>query len=118
MKAFKSIHGKYLMAEEGSLFAHHHLREHGGKGFFQVEAHGEGKVSLRTHHGKFVAVDAYKNIYLTHQHNADCKFHLEHQNGYVAFRSAHHTYLGLDPYGTVFVSHHRERDEYFEVRMD
>jgi hypothetical protein len=33
-KAIRSIHGKYLMAEEGTLYAHHNLQEHGSKGYF------------------------------------------------------------------------------------
>jgi len=118
-KAFKSIHGKYLMSEEGSLYAHHHLHEHGGKGFFQVEPYGSGSLSLRTHHGKHVAVDSFKNIYLTQSfHDHDCKFHLEHHNGLVSFRSAHHTYLAIDYYGTVYVSHHHKDDCLFEIRQD
>jgi hypothetical protein len=114
-KAIRSIHGKYLMAEEGTLYAHHNLQEHGSKGYFFFETHSQGGISLRTHHGKFVAMDSFKSIYLTPQHSHDTKFIIENFNGYHAFRSHHGTFIALDPYGDVRGTHRVDQNEMFQI---
>jgi len=119
-KAFKAFDGRYIMSEEGELFTHHYLNEHGGKGYFHIEGHGDNKVSLRTHHGKYVAAGQYHDIYLSHQHHEyETKFHIEFsQNGQVCFRSHHSGYIGVDPSGTVRIHNALTPGEWFWIHSE
>jgi len=85
-KVFKDMDGRFMTAEEGHI---HFLSERTHKGHFHVEQHDGGKkVSLRTHNGKYVAVNSNKEIYLSHTHHTDeAKFHLENHHGKVALKS-------------------------------
>jgi len=104
------------MAEEGELYTHNNLREHGSKGFFHIEKHGDNKVSLRTHHNKYVAADSSGFIYLTHQHHEfETKFFLEWFQGRVAFRSHHMGYISITYDGSVCLQNRLGEEQLFFV---
>jgi len=111
-KAFKAYDGGYLIAEEGHI---HVLPELTDKGHFHVEEHDDGKkVSIKTHNGRYIAVNCNHEIYLRHDHhNDEAKFHLENHHGKVALKSHHGGYLGVHD-GRLSVHHERTEHELFQ----
>jgi len=112
-KCFKA-NGFYLAAEEGHLEGH---TEKSKKTDFHIEEHDGGKkVSLKTHTGHYVAMNANHEIYMAHSHASDeAKFFLEqHDNDRVALRSQHGGYLGVDASGRTGVSRSLGTSELFE----
>jgi hypothetical protein len=116
LRALRAHNGRWVVAESGHLFTHHHLQEHLQRALFTFETHGNDKISLRTYYGKYVAADSFHNVYLTnHHHDYETKFHIEWHNGRVFFRSHHSGYLGVNDSGEVRLHSHRGPNELFEV---
>jgi len=95
-RAFKNHHhGLWLIAEDDTLYGHYDLHH---KGYFYVEKHGmfSDRVTLKTHHGRFVAGNAAHQLYLAYSHSDETHFHLEHHDGKVALRSHYGGYIGVD----------------------
>eukprot|EP01027_Heterolobosea_sp_BB2_P005419 GEZU01008297.1.p2 GENE.GEZU01008297.1~~GEZU01008297.1.p2 ORF type:complete len:120 (+),score=31.24 GEZU01008297.1:122-481(+) len=114
-RAFKSHHGTYLHAEHDGLQMHHEIRP---SGHFHVENHGS-HITLRTHHGKYVAINHHKQPYLTHHiHDKDAHFVLErHPHGKVAIKNPHHGLYFGDHHGQVRAHHYLEDHELWEELM-
>jgi len=115
-KAFHCANGGWLIAEEGMLLCEYNLQNHGNKGYFHVDKHGNNQVSLRTSHNHYVAADGWGGIYLTrHHHEYETKFHLEWVNGKVAFRSHLKGFLGVAWDGEVRIVRQLGPEELFTV---
>jgi len=96
-RAFKNPHHQlWICAEGDTLYGHFDLH---AKGYFHVEKHGvfSDRVSLRTHHGRYIASTAMHQIYLAPCHSDETHWHLEHHDhGKVALRSHYGGYIGVD----------------------
>jgi len=104
--AFHNNHdNRYLIAEHGSLGAHHHLGDHsllwshGHKGHFHIEQY-PGYICLRTSHGKYVAISHHGQLYLADTPaNPETALSLEFfpaHNGKFAIRALNATrYIGV-----------------------
>jgi len=103
---YNTLAAKYLMAEHGSLGAHHDIHHAGHlfgpdkshKGHFVLETHGHHQ-SIRTCYGQYISCTSGGSIYLSNnRHEYDTKWtvewHPEHR-GKFAFKSWHGRYLGL-----------------------
>jgi hypothetical protein len=113
-KAFRVCHGKWLTAEEGSLFAEDHCHD---RGIFFIEPVTGDEVQIRTSHGKYLAAGEFHNLYLTHQQQPyETRFHVEfNYDGRVSFKSHHKGWLGIDQNGEVHVIPQKGENELFEV---
>jgi len=107
------------MAEHNSLYTHYNLyaQHHHGRGFFHLEPMGDGKVSIRVHHGRYVAASERNHIYLAYEHHKyDTKFLIEwFPDGKVAFKTHHAGYIGVDDDGKARVHYQRGINELFDI---
>jgi len=112
--ALRVHHGKYMVAEGGSVYTHYN--DHGGKGHFTIKVLYGDIVEIMSHHHKYVAMGYGGEMYVSHSHHDhDTKFHLEFYDGKVAFRNAHHNrWIGIYWFGTLRGHHELTKDELFE----
>ncbi len=116
-RAFKTTHTTFLTATDERVHGDFHNRPHHElpvTAKFTVEHHHGGKVSLKTSHGQYIAVDAAGAVVLADRDTDDSRFHLEHHHGKVSFRSHGGRYLGVDALHNVKTSEECKGDEHFD----
>ncbi|KAN0029050.1 hypothetical protein ACTFIV_010920 [Dictyostelium citrinum] len=82
---------------------------------FISETHN-GKLSLKTNCGKYVSINYYKQVYISHHiHNSHPLFLLEQLvNNKVSFNGNHGYYNSVDHYGHVSTSYLNDHHSSFE----
>lgn len=91
-RAFQAHDGTFLTAEDGGLYNEPYLSH---KAHIHLHHCHDDVYRLRTHHGKYLAIDFFGNLYTTYDELAETKFRVENINGRVAIKAHHGPYIGV-----------------------
>ena len=103
--AFKSHHGKYIVAESNGA-ANANRDQRNDLETFTVEEVGCGFVALKSFYGKYLVAEDYMTGYEVNANREQCREWeifkvLKQPNGTVAFRTAHGRYLVAEDNGNL-----------------
>jgi len=95
---FVAWNGRFLEAHDGGLTSHHNIYDHPGRAVFYLEPHGENKVALKTHNGKYVCANGNGDVWLNYDpHHDEAKWRVDFlPDGRIGIQSHHNGFLGLN----------------------